>query len=123
MTPNTVGRGKERRFSVMQVLSALLLLVGLFFLAWWILQLVLASPLQPVDVFEHDFGTVIVDAPDTTVEYTFVLENTSVHWPCPNLEQVQTLWERWPVMRKNVEITGLQMVPKCGLQTGLMLTP
>lgn len=78
MTTTTipVQRGK-RRFKPMQVISILLLLLGLFFLAWWILQLVMASPLQPVESEHHDFGVVLIDAPKAVVEHTFVLVNTS----------------------------------------------
>ncbi|MDG2199913.1 MAG: DUF1573 domain-containing protein [Phycisphaerales bacterium] len=78
MTTTTipVRRGK-RRFKPMQVFSILLLLLGLFFLAWWILQLVMASPLQPVESGHHDFGVVLIDAPKSVVEHTFVLVNTS----------------------------------------------
>jgi len=61
----------------MQVISVLLLGCGVFLLSWWILQLVLASPLQPVDSELHDFGIVLIDLPEATVEHTFVLENTT----------------------------------------------
>ena len=37
----------------------------------------MASPLQPVDSDLYDFGVVLIDAPETTVDHTFVLENTT----------------------------------------------
>ena len=61
----------------MQVISILLLGSGVFLLGWWILQLAMASPLQPTDSERHDFGVVLIDPPDATVEHTFVLENTT----------------------------------------------
>lgn len=55
----------------------LLLLLGLLLLLWWILQLFMSSPLKPVGSELHDFGVVLIDPPKTTVEHTFVIENTS----------------------------------------------
>ncbi|MEE2718550.1 MAG: DUF1573 domain-containing protein [Planctomycetota bacterium] len=71
------AKRKSRRFRPMQVISVLLLGCGIFLLAWWMLQLAMASPLQPVDSDRHDFGVVLIDPPESTVAHTFVLRNTT----------------------------------------------
>lgn len=45
--------------------------------AWWVLQGLLASPLQPVGSARHDFGVVLIDGKEQTVEHTFLLRNTT----------------------------------------------
>ncbi len=57
---------------------AILLLVAIGGLgAWWVVQGLLASPLQSVGPSRHDFGVVLIDGKDQTVEHTFHLRNTT----------------------------------------------
>ena len=42
-----------------------------------VLQGLLASPLQPVGPSRHDFGVVLIDGKDQTVEHTFLPRNTT----------------------------------------------
>ncbi|MAB84185.1 MAG: hypothetical protein CMJ24_12245 [Phycisphaerae bacterium] len=77
---DTISETKKRpgrRFRPMQIISIVLLVAGLALSAWWILQWVMASPLQPVDSEHHHFGVVLVDSPKSVVEHTFLLKNTS----------------------------------------------
>lgn len=57
---------------------AILVLIGIGGLgAWWVVQGLLASPLQPVGPALHDFGVVLIEGKDETVEHTFHLRNTT----------------------------------------------
>lgn len=58
--------------------AAIMLLLSIAGLgAWWVVQMVGASPLQPVESGTHDFGIVLIEGKDATVEHVFRLKNTT----------------------------------------------
>ena len=56
----------------------IVLLAGIVGLGiWWAVKMVGASPLQPVESGTHDFGIVLIEGKDATVEHVFRLKNTT----------------------------------------------